>query len=99
MDRINQIVGILSKMESHTPFATMKAKKRISIKIQNYSLLGCIFSFLLLVILFVICLTFKIEKNSVKTFATNTTCDKSYFWDCMFINTCNQWYEIYLQHA
>lgn len=69
MDRINQIVGILSKMESHTPFATMKAKKRISIKIQNYSLLGCIFSFLLLMILFVICLTFKIKKNSVKTFA------------------------------
>ena len=69
MNRINQIVSILSKMESYTPFAAMKSKNKTSIKIQNYSLLGCIFCLLLLVALIIMCLTFNIEKKNVEIYA------------------------------
>lgn len=69
MNRINQIVSILSKMESHTSFALIKSKKKISIKIQNYSLLGCLLCLIILGSLIFICLTFNIDKKSVEVFA------------------------------
>lgn len=63
MDRINQIVSILSKMESYPPLSTMKSKQKTSIKIQNYSLLGCLFCLLLLGLLIITCLAFNIDKK------------------------------------
>lgn len=69
MNRVNQIVSILSKMESHTPFALIKSKKITSIKIQNYSLLGCLLCLLLLGALIILCLTFNIDKKSVEIYA------------------------------
>ncbi|WP_413796537.1 hypothetical protein [Kosakonia cowanii] len=69
MNRINQIVSILSKMESYTPFAAMKSKNKTLIKIQNYSLLGCIFCLVLLVVLIIMCLIFDIEKKNVEIYA------------------------------
>ncbi|MGY3115356.1 hypothetical protein ACVWYV_003587 [Pantoea eucalypti] len=69
MNRVNQIVSVLSKMESHTPFALIKSKKKTSIKIQNYSLLGCLLCLLLLGALIILCLTFNIDKKSVEIYA------------------------------